>query len=139
MRKVLILGAAIGAALASAAMAQKSGDTDAEAKLEQVIDRAIHADGPFLTASERALIERKCGYPAGSWDGQNFSMNNGVLICSNGRKVDDPEVRAMMDAAAPRIQKRVQQAMARTEVVAAIEAVSREAAAEALRELAAEK
>ena len=139
MRKVVILGAVLAVAVTGAATAGKPGETAAEAKLEQVIDKAIHADGPFLLAGERALVERKCGYAPGSWDGNNFSMNNGVLHCSNGRKVDDPEVRAMMEVAAPRIAARVRKAMAQPEVKAAIDVVAREAAAEAMRELAAEK
>ena len=100
-----------------------------------MIQRAIHADGPLMLASERVLVERKCGYQPGSWDGSSFSMNNGVLHCSNGRKVDDPEVRAMMDVAGPRISKRVNAAMGRPEVTAAIDAVAREASAKALARL----
>ena len=126
-----ILAAAIAIAAAAPVLAQ-SGRSDAQARLHREIDRAIHADGPMLLASERALVERKCGYAPGSWDGYNFSMNDGVLICSNGRRVDDPEVRAMMAVAGPRISRRVNEAMARPAVREAIEAVADEASAAAL-------
>ena len=138
MRRILVVAAAM-AAFSGVAGAAGSDETTAEARMERAIDRALHADGPFLNAEERALVERKCGYAAGSWDGNNFSMNNGVLHCTNGRKADDAEVRAMMAVAGQRIERRVKKAMAQPEVVAAIDAVAREATAEALRELAAGK
>ena len=122
---------AVSVAVVSPAPAQ-SGRIDAQARLRAEVQRAIHTDGPMLLASERALVERKCGYTPGSWDGYNFSMTNGVLVCSNGRRVDDPEVRAMMAVAGPRISRRVREAMARPAVRAAISAVADEASAEAL-------
>jgi hypothetical protein len=127
----MILAMALQASSSTAAVQPEA----AGERLNQVIHRAIHADGPFLVAEERALVERKCGYTAGSWDGNDFSMNNGVLTCTNGRRVDDPEVRAMMARAAPRISRRVEAAMARPDVRAAIEAVAREASEEALSRL----
>jgi hypothetical protein len=138
MVKRLLCIALVGVLAAGAAAAGPERGS-AEARLEAVIKRAIHAEGPLLLASERALIERKCGYAPGQWDGNNFNMSNGVLHCSNGRKVDDPEVRAMMDVAGPRIGRRVSAAMARPEVKAAISAVAREASAEAMAELAKER
>ena len=122
-------------ATATATSLQAQPSDGARTRMRSAIDHAIHAGGPLLLPAERALVERKCGYPAGSWDGRDFSMNNGVLVCSNGRRVDDPEVRAMMENASPRISRRVREAMNRPEVRAAIAEVSREATETALARL----
>ena len=146
MKRVVMLGSAavIAGALAAAAIlgapavaadGPRGRESAAEVRLDQAIEGAMRAEGPFFTPGEHALIERKCGYAPGSWDGKNFSINNGVLECTNGRRVDDPEVRAMMKVATPRIQKRVKAMMARPEVRAAIGSVARQATAEALRDL----
>ena len=137
MGRILKAGLISVAALIASPAAARD-ETAAEKRLEAVIERAIHADGPFLQPQERALIERKCGYAPGSWKGESFSMTNGVLTCDNGRRVDDPEIRAMMDVVGPRISRRVNAAMKRPEVTAAIDAVAREASAAALKELAEE-
>ena len=127
------LAAIIGPA-AAARLAQDRAEATGD-RLSATIERAIHADGPFFTAEERAVIERACGYPAGSWDGYDANVSNGVLTCSNGRQVDNEEVRAVMEAAGPRIGARVRAAMARPEVRAAIAEVAREASAIALAAL----
>ncbi len=138
VRRLLVGLALVGAVTAGPTVAESESGS-AEARLEAVIKRAIRAEGPLLLADERALIERKCGYAPGSWDGDSFQMTDGVLHCRNGRRVDDPEVRAMMDVAGPRIGRRVSAAMARPEVKAAISAVARAASAEAMAELARER
>ena len=79
------------------------------------------------------MIERKCGYAPGSWDGFDLQFSGGVLVCSNGRRVEDPEIRAMISAAEPRIASRVDAVMHRPEIAAAIEAVAREAQVQALQ------
>lgn len=112
---------------AAAARAEAAGD-----RLGAAIENAIRAGGPFFTAEERAVIERACGYPAGSWDGYEANMSDGEFRCSNGRRVDSAEVRAVMEAAGPRIGARVSRAMASPEISGAIEAVAREAQAAAL-------
>lgn len=139
MKAVWVRGALLG--LAGCAVAATAGsepgqrrDGTAEARLERAIDAAMDEE-PFLTAEEKALIHRKCGYPSGSRESDNLTISNGVLHCSNGRKVDDPEVRAMMAVAGPRIEKRVQAIMARPEIKRAIGMVADEAAAKALRDL----
>jgi hypothetical protein len=101
-------------------------------RLGDEIQRAIRAGGPFFTAEERAVIERACGYPAGSYDGFEANMSDGVFTCTNGRRADSAEVRAVMAAAGPRIGARVAAAMDRPEVRAAIERVASEASAAAL-------
>jgi hypothetical protein len=102
-------------------------------RLGELIERGIRAEGPFFTPEERAVIERACGYPAGSWDGYEANMQNGVFVCTNGRRVESPEVRAVMEAAGPRIGERVRRTMTSAEVQGAIREVAAEAQAEALR------
>jgi hypothetical protein len=96
------------------------------------IESAIKAEGPFFTAAERATIERKCGYPAGSFDGFEVNISNGVLTCKDGRRVDDADMRALMSVAEPRIERRVEAVMDSAEVQGAIRAVADEATREAL-------
>jgi hypothetical protein len=114
-------------AAAAEARADAAGD-----RLGETIQAALREGGPFFTAEERAVIERACGYPAGSWDGYQANMSDGVFHCTNGRRADSREVRAVMRAAGPRIGRRVSEAMARPEIRQAIETVAREAQAAAL-------
>jgi hypothetical protein len=134
----LVCSAALAAAMLAAAPAAARSESRqmqvVEARLEAALVEALRADGPFFTAQERALIERACAYPAGSWNGYEFSMTDGVLHCTNGLDVDTPEVRAMMDVAAPRIGRRVAAAMARPRVRSAVAAVSRLSYREASRD-----
>jgi hypothetical protein len=132
--KAATLVAAIFAAAAPSAYAHPA-DTP-EDPLGTVIDGAIHAGGPFFTPAEQAVINRKCGYPPGQWDGHHFSVDNGVFECPNGKKVDDPEVRALLRVAQPRITARITAAMARPEVQAAIAETASKAVREALANLA---
>ena len=112
-----------------------AGATPADDRLSQAINRELRAGGPFFTAGERALIERKCGYAPGQADGFEANISNGVFICSNGRRVDDPEMRAMLRVAGPRIGRRVGAVMASPAINAAISRVAREATDRALREV----
>ena len=105
---------------------------DAGDALGERIEGAIKAEGPFFTDAERATIERKCGYPAGGFDGFEANINNGRFVCKNGRTVDDAEMRALLAAAEPRIERRVQAVMESAEVQGAIRAVALEAEREAL-------
>lgn len=107
--------------------------TDAGDHLGTLINDRLRADGPFFTPPERAVIERACGYAPGSWDGFEININNGTLICTNGRRVEGPEIRAVLTAAEPRIEARVERLMASAEINEAIARVAEEAAAEALR------
>jgi hypothetical protein len=134
---VALVAAAIGAT-ATGDVSQGDhhrGDSAPEQRLEQIVQSAITADGPLFTADERALVERKCAMAQGSWDGTNLSMDEDTLRCANGHRVRDREVLAMMERAGPRIAARVEAAMARPEVLAAIDAVAHEATEQALREV----
>jgi hypothetical protein len=123
-------------ALAAAASASATPAEDAaDRRLDALIESRLRAGGPFFTAPERAAIERKCGYAPGSWDGYEASMIGDAFHCTNGRRLRDPETRAILAAARPRIEARVERVMASPEVRAAIEAVATAAAAEAMRDL----
>ena len=84
-------------------------------------ERALDAQGPILTPDEEAMIEAKCGYGPREWNGRNIRMEeNGVLVCSNGRRVDDPEVRALAGRIEQRVETRVRTVMNDPEVRAAM-------------------
>ncbi|HEX8241483.1 MAG TPA: hypothetical protein VF574_17235 [Allosphingosinicella sp.] len=104
-------------------------------ELSTLIDSRLRAGGSWFTPSERAVIERKCGYAPGEWDGFEANLSNGVFTCRDGRRIDDPEVRAVLKAAAPRIEARVEAVMKRADVASAIARVAEVAAAEALAEV----
>ena len=105
-RKVMI-SAAIAFLCAVPAAAQDHSASPDD-RLSQTIDHALEAEGPWLLPAERELIDRKCGYSGDEADRDSITMNDGVLICSNGRRVDDPEVRAMVEVAGERISRRVE-------------------------------
>ena len=111
---------------------QGDGERGANGRLNGLIHERLRADGPFFNAEERAVIERACGYGAGSWDGFEANMSDGVFTCSNGRRVDSPEVRAVMASAGPRIGARVSRIMDSPEVQQAIGEVAERAQAAAL-------
>lgn len=134
MMRKLVISTAIALLCAMPASAQDRRESVGEG-LSQTIDSALEADGPWLLPEERALIARKCGYTEGSDDDDSVNMSNGVLICANGRRVDDPEVRAMVEVAGERISQRVQRIMASPAVRNAIAAVSDEAVREAMASL----
>lgn len=126
-----------GAASASAPAAHDPAPTRdmrvAEERLERLVDRGIRDGGPFFTAEERAIIERACGYDAGSFDGFTANLRDGVFICSNGRRVDTPEVRAVMAAAGPRITERLDRTLGSAEFREAVSAIAARASEQAMR------
>ena len=131
----LAVAAALAAALALSVQPAHAAEQAAETRLERLIHESLRAGGPLFTAEERAAIERKCGYAPGSWDGFDANIANGVFHCDNGRRLDDRESRALIAAAAPRIERRVSAVMRRPEITAAISEVARAAAEQALREM----
>lgn len=133
MKPIHLCAAALALAAASAPAAPRVEGQD---ELSALIDRNLRSGGSWFTPSERAVIERKCGYRPGEWDGFEANLSNGTFTCRNGRVVrDDPEMRAVLKAAEPRIRARVEAVMKRADVTAAIGRVARIAAAEALREV----
>ena len=135
------MGLTMAAALAATTLPQGNEariEARAEAQGEELgrmIEGRLRADGPFFTDQERAVIERACGYGPGEWDGFDFSASNHVLTCTNGRRVDSPEVRAVLDAAGPRIGERVNRIMNSAEVRRAIDRIVEEATADAMRDV----
>lgn len=130
--------ATLALAFASPALASGPAQPQEEA-LSTLIDRNLRAGGSWFTPEERALIERKCGYAPGAWDGFEADLSDGTFICRDGRRVDDPEMRAVLKAAAPRIEARVEAVMARADVAAAIARVAEVAAARAMGEVEARR
>ena len=104
-------------------------------ELSALINRELRAGGSWFTPAEQAVIVRKCGYAPGEWDGFEVRLTGGKLHCSNGRVVDDAEVRGLIRSAEPRINARVRRVMARSDVRAAISRVAETAAAEAMRDM----
>jgi hypothetical protein len=125
-------GAASAAPAAHEARAER-GTEAAERRLNRLVDAGIRDGGPFFTAEERAVIERACGYEAGSFDGFSANMTDGTFICSNGRRVDTPEIRAVMAAAGPRISERVRRTLGSQEFRDAVSEIARTASEEAMR------
>ncbi len=142
-KSILAAGpAAFALALAVPAVSPVQAQPHAEARkdeLSTLIDRNLRSGGSWFTAEERALIERKCGYAPGEWDGFEANLSDGTFVCRDGRVVDDPEIRAVLRAAGPRIEARVVAVMARADVTAAIARVAEAAAAKALREVEARR
>lgn len=129
--------AAAGAVAATSARPSESPRAAAEAgrSLGALVTGRLREGGSFFTPEERARIEAMCGYRAGEWDGFEVNDVGGAFRCTNGRTVDSPEMRAILRAAAPRIEARVQRVMASAEVKAAIQRVASEATARALAEV----
>jgi hypothetical protein len=101
--------------------------------LGNLVTSRLRADGPFFTPEERAVIDHECGYAPGEWDGFELNTSNGILRCTNGRRVDSPEVSRVIRAAEPRIEARVERVMASAEVRQAIARVTDRATARAMR------
>lgn len=110
---------------------------DAGDRLGSLITSRLRAGGPFFTTEEQAVIDEACGYAPDEWDGFELNTRNDVLICANGRRVDSPEVRRVLEAARPRIERRVDEIMESAEVRGAIARITAEATARASRAVAA--
>ena len=141
MQATLRLGMAslLAFGLALAVVQPVAAAEGSQARLGELVRERLRAGGPFFTPAERAVIERKCGYAPGEWDGIEFQNIDGDFRCANGRELDDPEVRAIMVRAQPRIQRRVRAVMDSPEVEAAIDGVVQEATDRALRDLEARR
>lgn len=140
----ITLAAAGALAVAAVPQATETAPSEAASSIEaraeaqgealgRLIETRLRAGGPFFTPGERAVIERACGYREGEWDGYDVNISDDVLTCTNGRRAEGPEVRAVLAAAEPRIEARVEALMASPEVRQAIARIAEEATAEALR------
>jgi hypothetical protein len=126
---LVVAAAALMGPSAAAAAGEGPAARAAEAKLDRLIDAAIDGHN-FFTPKERAVIERACGYPPGSWNGIQVNMVGDVFFCTNGRQVSSPEVRAVMAAVSPRIDAYIDSVMRRPEIVAAQKELDRAVDAE---------
>ena len=126
---ILVSALALGPGTASSANEVES----AGARLGELITSRLRAGGPFFTNEEKAVIDRACGYAPGEWDGFELNTRDDVLICTDGRRVDTPEVRRVLDAARPRIERRVEEIMDSAEVRGAIARITSHATARAMR------
>lgn len=115
-------GLAIGAGFAAgAAFAGSGSPRSAASDPGAAVERALEAEGPIVTAAEEAMIAAKCGASRGSRTGTSLRVeDNGVLICGNGRRIDDPEVRALASRLERRAHARVAAVMASPDVKAAL-------------------
>lgn len=129
---VICLALALPALVGLAAPAGAEPDEDA---LGALVQQRLRAGGSFFTPDEQAVIERACGYAPGEWDGVSINMSDGVFRCTNGRRVDDPAVRRVMRAAAPRIEARVGRVMESAEVRVAMARITERATAQAMRDV----
>jgi hypothetical protein len=136
MKAHLFSAAFLALAVASPASAAPVAGEEA---LSALINRELRSGGSWFTPAEQAVIVRKCGYAPGEWDGFEARLTGGRFHCSNGRVVDDSEMRALIGSARPRIEARVESVMARSDVKAAISRVATAAAAEAIREVEARR
>ena len=130
----LLMPALIAAGLAVTALPALAERPEQD--LGELIQQGLREGGPFFDAEERAVIERACGYAPGEWDGFELDMDDDVLRCTNGREVDDPQVRRAVRQAGPRIARRVSEVMARPDVREAIDRIAGEATERAMAELA---
>ncbi|RYD49764.1 MAG: hypothetical protein EOP60_13160 [Sphingomonadales bacterium] len=102
--------AAAIATLITAAMfaaAPLSAEAGQDPDLNAAIKHAGEKQDPIITKADKALIAAKCGY-ASDWDGDNISIDDGVLKCADGKKVEDAETRAMSKAISARAEKYVE-------------------------------
>lgn len=130
-----IAAAILAGVCAAPSVAQDHGHhNDADDRLSRTIHEAFDAEGPWLLPAEQALIARKCGDAPSDPARDGVTMRDNVLICSNGRRVEnDREVIAMMEVAGERISRRVHAVMDSPAVRNAISAVSEEAVKEAMQ------
>lgn len=86
----------------------------------------------MITDAERATIRAKCG---GGEGGDSITSRDGILICKNGRRIDDPEVRAIVTRVGDRAAAHVASVMAKPEVRQALSGEALRAARAALRDV----
>ena len=116
--------ATAGLALSSPGFAQRDSDVG------EVVVEAMKKDGKLITPQEEAFIREKCGASASDGQGMSLRGRDGVLVCDNGKVVDDPEARAIVGRVTERARQRVETVMNDPKVMAAIDGKA-EAAAEA--------
>lgn len=108
----------------------------AEARLNTAVEREMAAQGPIVTADDRALIARKCGYGANEARNNNLNIGNDMMHCANGKRVPmDSELRAMSKRVSDRANRHVDRALKSASVALAMAEVTHEATERAMKEV----
>lgn len=108
----------------------------AEERLSAAVEREMAAQGPIVTAEDRALIARKCGYGANDARSDNVNIGNDMMHCANGKRVPmDGELRAMSKRISIRANRHAERAMKSASVALATAEVAQEATQRALKEM----
>ncbi len=104
----------------------------AERKFNRTVHAAIEAEGPIVTAADKAQMRAKCGVPADA-EFRDTRFEDGGLHCPNGQVVRDAETRAMSDRISKRAKRVAHAALQRAEVATARAELVRAKTAEAMR------
>lgn len=124
--------AATAVVLGAAMLGAPSGAQD---RPGDEISAAIHKAGakhePIVTKADKALIARKCGY-ADDHDDRNTNIQNGTLICADGKRVSDDETKAMAKRVSERADKYVEAVMSDPAVKRAIDGTAQREAKKAI-------
>lgn len=112
-----------------------SAHESAEARLSDAVEREMAAQGPIVTAQDRALIARKCGYSANETRNDNVNIGNDTMHCANGKRVPmDSELRAMSNRISDRANRHVDRALKSASVARATAEIARQASERAMKE-----
>ena len=107
-----------------------------ERRLSAAVESEMAAQGPIVTAEDRALIARRCGYGANETRNDNINIGNDTLHCANGKRIPmDSELHAMSDRISERANRHVKRAMKSAKVALATSEVAQEATERALKEM----
>ncbi|PJI90127.1 hypothetical protein [Sphingomonas koreensis] len=122
--------------VAAFAAAPGSARETAEKRLSAAVESEMAAQGPIVTAEDRALIARKCGYGENETWSDNVNIGNHTLHCANGKRIPmDDELHAMSGRISERANRHVERAMKSAKVARATSQVAREATERALKEM----
>ncbi len=112
-----------------------SANETAEKRLSTAVEREMAAQGPIITAEDRALIARKCGYSAADAKNENINITNDMLHCANGKRIPmDSELRAMSNRISDRANRHVDRALKSASVARATAEIARQASERAMKE-----
>ena len=122
--------------VAALAAAPGSARETAERRLSTAVEREMAAQGPIVTAEDKALIARRCGYGANEARSDSVNIGNDTLHCANGKRIPmDGELRAMSKRISTRANRHVELAMKSASVALATAEVAQEASERALKEM----
>jgi hypothetical protein len=99
------------------------------------IRRAMAAQGPIVSAQDRATIRVKCGLTTDEEAERDINFRDGALSCPDGRVVRDAETAALGERIGARASAHARAALSDPAVVAAIDAYADRKSREAIRRL----